>query len=436
MAAPTPPTGLYWVEETTSGYAPANPLGNGSGFIDSAGNHCWIGRISTTAPRLYYSTDDGETWSYTAFPAFPSTPDTTTIQYNFASKYYPADDYLFCVFEDSGNEVWFWALSWNPSTKALATLDSAEGPIMGGSQDNGPFFLAGGKDSTSGDYYLGFLSDGDSPGIAMTSVIFDTGTETFGTPARDIATEEFEDADGTQFSVDWAWAHALGDDPEILTDPTGDTFYAFGTSSAGGANMRIVSYAWDAVDGRFERQSSQTFAHGSLSVWAKGIAYNPDEDRWYIVLVTSSYDVEIWKSNTNNPISATFSLVYDSSTDDTKTVDSARQYTARAVFSPAAEKWYVAFSESDTEVWVLVYDVVADTASYSDTNISTIWYSNTEPTWVGVSSIFDGTNGDTVRFLYQIQTDLSSNLWVGSWVEATNTYGLARYGWGRLPIGG
>lgn len=431
MAAPTPPSGLVWIDTSSdnnwfisnlySGYAAA--------FWDSAGQLVVVAQDPAggdPAPWMsFYSDDGGASWSAGGSFSYGTATNRDQTSINYQSS----GGVLFIAYSDADDDNHLMAVTWNPATHAFTFKDDVV--LSSGSSNSGGQAIVTGLDTTSGDYY-GLVAYDNDDWKRVRSFVYDTGTEqlTAGT-LNDIPSY----ADASDYRMFFIYPYTLDSDPFALPTPANTTVHLVGVydggGSFGGVSYTSTSGTWVAGTDWY-----RTVSQGQpylLGAW-----YNPNDQLVYVACYFATPgEVHILKSDSATlSSSTTWTVVFQHDTDTTEDLSGPATGTSTMAgqFSPLANKIWLSFTTLQDETWIIEYDVGGDSYSLIDTNISTIQYTTSSTPAVGTNQFYDpSSSADHPGFFYRVRTSLSED-YNGWWSIGAQGGASGLMGWGFIPI--
>lgn len=438
MVQPSAPTGWYWLHGTDE--ARFNETGNIQVmFVASNGELVHI-EVDGTTLDPWYSTDVAQNWTKgtglipTSIKGGENDPR--------AYWYCQSKDILFITGDNSSSQISMWALAYNTSTHTLTELDDLQNIRSLGTARG---LVGGVNPADSDEVYLCLLHD-QSIG-RMDSVLFDDGTDTLtslGAPANPTTGYPAEDNSKGAF----AFVYGVGDDRLSIPDPLNDTFYVCAQLSTDQEDVYVWDVDWNSSLTEYEWTSTPVavFDDNQGTQACLGFWYNPTDDRFYAAISrdwagTADDSLFIRKTDSNNPMTATWSTVYDSKTDDTwlplwNSVWMDEQ--AAAQFSVAEQKIYVISNMSNDETYLFTYDIDGDSATRTDLDLSTVFFDDGGDLHLGYVQSHDFSNGKEVCvFVTYVEAAVGETYTIFYPVGSFDfDLSPAGGGFGMIPIGG
>lgn len=437
MAAPTLPDNVTIPAGTTDTTQAVMGDRNAGfqGFRDSEGNLVFLFQDASDTVKFFVSEDDGETWSEADDVTFSDISSTSYVSF----AVHVETGYILFTGEYGSNDTMSEMYQWDASAQTIsAWIDE----VAIQSDSNGPqghtsWIVGEDPNDTDMLYFFGHNVDDTTRSVLLVS--FDQGTETL----TDLAGSGNSVSD-TRTKV--AWAHTEGNDPYLVPDITTELLYLFGIDNSDESILGVTEYQWDSTNITQETAFVDIDDRGSdpNTLYIAGGFYHPNEDRWYAwgagVGASSSLELFVYKSDSNDPMTATWSEVSDLQADlgtYTMAGSIAVGFGMDALMVDGVIYFAIQHENSgDFDFAILEYDVEADSWTENEAGMThSDFYSNPFNYSGGV--FWPGANGDII-FATEMGPGVSETyvcVWTYSVGGGGGGGGATAVGWGFIPIG-
>jgi hypothetical protein len=302
--------------------------------------------------------------------------------------------------------------------------------------------IIGGWDTTDPDLLM-FCAICDDEGTSRSYTFsYDIGTDVFEQEGNSFGIVRGTDAKNLNFG----WAHAAGDNPDLLIDPKGSTFfYAFGVNTSG--QPQVQRYFWNGTI--FSPDNSRTILASSVYDGGGHGFWSPITKRWFWVGVDPvTQSVDILKSDTIDPSGDNWTLIADWVDDkddaDLFILDSADNlFSVSSLLYTPTNTIYVQIrgyrDDTTNEDFLLIaYDIEADAFTTIELGFADGDFDTVPETFNRAFMQYKGDGSGFIATFTSAERDwnASGNEYAFHYFVAEGQLTLGGGGFGMIPIGG